>query len=228
MEENNNQKKVELSFFRLDKEGDFINARIMHKSTETIEKFDVHPIMSEGKRRRVKCLGEKCPLCANGAEKQERIFIHLYDYGTGSHLVWDRTNKIMDKLKEIENDWGGLNAVPVKITRDSNEFPTYSVSPLPPSKFAPVDEDSVDVEVSYRCGLYRSADEMEEYIKTGVMPPHKKKEKEQYVPKKKETYFVPKNVTNNVTNNATKDEYADVVPASDRQFESIENEDLPF
>lgn len=222
--ENNNHKKVELDFFRLDNEGDSINARIMHKSVDTIEQFDVHPIKTEGKTRRIKCLGEGCPLCANGAEKVGRIFIHLYDYDNKKHLVWDRTPKILDKLKEIENDWEGLNAVPVKITRESKEFPTYSVTPLPPKKFEVVDEDTMDIKVSYRCGTYRTVDEMNEYLKTGVMPPHKKKEDTEYAPKKKETYFVPKNVTNNVA----KDEYADVATASDRQFEAIENEDLPF
>ena len=220
------QKRIELDFFRLDKEGDSINARIMHKSVDTIEQFDVHLIQSEGKRKRIKCLGEGCPLCASGAEKQGRIFIHLYDYDHNKHLVWDRTPKILDKLKEIENDWEGLNAVPVKITRDSQEFPTYSVTPLPPKKFDVVDEDTVDVKVSYRCGTYRNEDEMNEYLKTGVMPPHKKKENTEYAPKKSSVPFTPK-ITDN-TFSKPKDEFADAVPSNDRQFEAIENEDLPF
>ena len=223
------QKKLDLDFFRLDNVGDTMNARIMHKSVDTIEKFDVHPIMTEGKRRRIKCLGEGCPLCANGADKVSRIFVHLYDYGTQKHLVWDRTDKILGKLKEIESDWGGLNAVPVRITRDSGDFPKYSVDALPPQKFPMVDE-AVDEKVSWRCGVYRSKEEMEEFIKTGVMPKHKKQE-DNYTPKKQTEYFTPKTASSIDSNSYAQSGYtvsAENEFAAERQFETVENEDLPF
>lgn len=222
------QKRIELDFFRLDNAGDTMNARIMHKSTDTIEVYDMHPIMSGGKRMRVKCLGDGCPLCAVGVDKISRIFIHLYDYGTQKHLIWDRTDKIMGKLKEIEGDWGGLNAVPVRITRDNGEFPTYTVDVLPPQKFPPVDE-SLDEKVSWRCGTYRSKEEMEEFLNTGVMPKHKKRE-DNYTPKKTE-YFTPKTNSSIDSRSYEQSGYATGAEnevATERQFEAVENEDLPF
>lgn len=232
MANENTEKRVDLEFFRLDHEGDFINARIMHKSVDTIEKFDVHPILSGGKRRRVKCLGEGCPLCEKNAEKQVRIFIHLYDYGTNKHLVWDRTDKILSKLEEIQSDWGDLCENPVKITRDSNEFPTFSVTVLPKTKFPMIDGDTVDTKVSYRCGLYRSAEEMKEYLSTGVMPPHKKKDKDSYTPKKTSSYFSPQTSEYGDYSSASvyaKDSTAYAEGASTAQFEGLDpDEELPF
>lgn len=177
------EKKVELGFFRLDKADDSVNARIMHKSIDTIENYGIHTITTEGKRKKVKCIDDKCPLCEKGIEKTNRIFIHIYDYGKKQHLVWDRTDKILDTLKKVQDDWGDLCSVPVRITRETNEFPKYRVDVLPPKNFEEIDMDTVDTKVAYRCGIYRSADELKQYVETGVLPAHKKNDSKEYTPK---------------------------------------------
>ena len=185
--ENNNS--VNLSFFNLAKDGDTAIVRLMHSSTDKIERKAVHFTKFGGKTRVIKCLSNnECPCClrANGPLEAavDRVFIHLFDYADNQEKIWNRTPTIIPQLQEIQNAWGNLSDCVLKITRVGNEYPKYNIVPLNPMNYAKVDQSRIDVNVAYRCFTTRSKEELEQFYSTGVMPEHKKSEfvpKEQYV-----------------------------------------------
>jgi len=161
--------------FKLKSEGSTAVVRFCHSSKDTIEKLDCHWIQKGETWRHVKCLGENCPACANGFKKDSRAYIRLYDYTDNTYKVWDRTcnSKFFDAITDIEGDWGPLNTLVLKITRDSNDFPTYSVNVVPSKNYpAPANFDNeVDQKIAYRMVSSRSAEDVLTFINTGTMPP---------------------------------------------------------
>lgn len=161
--------------FKLNKAGQFAIVRLLHSSVDTIETVKTHWVQMGDTWKHFKCVGNGCPACAAGYKVGERAYIRLYNYGTGEVEIWDRTTnqKFFDSLKALESDWGVLDEIVVKITRDSDEFPTYSVI-LQPSKNYPKPEGvSVDEKIAYRMVASRSAEDIKTFMDTGNMPPKK-------------------------------------------------------
>ena len=169
----------QFSYFNLRNAGDQAVVRLLHKKCDSIEIAATHWVDVGGKRKCVKCVGEGCPLCARKIDLNERIYLHLWDYTDNKEKVWVRTGTIMPQLENIEKDWGDLSEVVVRIMRETDNFPTYQVTPLPPKNYGEVDKSLVDKKIAYRCFLTRSAEEIESFLTTGVMPEHKSN----YVPK---------------------------------------------
>ena len=165
-------------YFNLKADGDTAVVRLLHSKADTIESVTSHRIIVDGKPRRVKCLGENCPLCKNGAMADERIYVHLFDYTDNKEKVWERTDKILPTFKTIEKDWTPLNSAVLRITRKGNEFPKYDVVVLNPSAYANVDGSLVDKTVAKLYSFSRNADEIETFIKTGAFP-----ERKEFIPK---------------------------------------------
>ena len=173
----------QISYFNLNGDGASSVVRLLHTSTKTIETAKVHNIMVNQKRKTVKCCGEGCPLCASKLPSYDRIFIHLIDYADGKEKVWSRTPTILKQLEELETSWGDLSALVLKITRVGNEFPKYNIMMMPPQTFPPINRELVDVKISYRFYMHRSAEELSQFLTTGVMPTHESKSfmsKEEY------------------------------------------------
>ena len=169
-----------LGFFNLPIKDSQANVRLLHTSVSTIEHQPIHILQVGDKKKSVKCVGQNCPMCANNIQLNDRIYIHLWDYTDNKEKVWSRTDKILTQLQEIENAWGDLSNVVLNIRRESDQFPTYAVNVLPPTAFPAAPKELVDQKVSFRCYMTRSAEELNEFFRTGVMPEHKKKE---YIPK---------------------------------------------
>lgn len=162
--------------------------RILSTSVDKIEKIGIHTIYVNGAKKKVRCLGNNCPLCDEN-EANERLAVHLWDYTDNKEKVWNRTinEKFINLLKDIEENWGNLSDCVIKITRDGDQFPQYSVTVQNPNKY-PFPEiltkEDIDRNVGYRCCTYRSADELAEYMKTGFLPDHvKKKSTGEFIPK---------------------------------------------
>ena len=164
-----------IEYFNLFNDGDNATVRLLHTSTDTIEQVDVHTIEigEEKKKRSVKCPGEGCPLCKLGDKPNHRIYVHLWDYADNKEKIWIRTDKIMDKLIDIQVDWGDLNECVLKIKRIGNQFPKYEINVLNANNFAKVDKALNDKKLSYRFYLTRTADELKEFVTNGVLPEHK-------------------------------------------------------
>lgn len=175
-----------IGFFNLKNAGDNAVVRILYSSTEQITKVIAHRIANATKTKLVKCLGTEgagCPCCQANIPAETRLVIHLWDYTDNSEKIWERTAnaKFLQSLSEIEQAWGNLCDVPVKITRDSVEFPTYSVTVMPANAYPMPINVELNKDCSFRLGMYRSADELKQALATGVVPPHVKKQPTQPV-----------------------------------------------
>lgn len=167
----------DIKYFNLNKKDDSAIVRILHSSVKNIEYAQIHRVTIDGKNKNIKCIRENCPLCnSNGSEANTKIYIHLFDYTDNCEKVWVRTDKIINQLKEIEENWGNLSECVLKITRETDDFPKYNVIPVNAAKYAQVNKELINEKIAYRFYMTRSKDELNEYLKTGVMPPHKKKE----------------------------------------------------
>lgn len=218
-----------IKYFNMFNDGDSAVVRILHSSTNTIEKSAVHTIPINGKNSVVKCCGDGCPMCSHNVRRDERVYIHLYDYTDNTEKVWSRTDRILPQLEEVVQSWGNMINVPVKITRHGKEFPKYDVSVLPPDKYTMPAGVTVDEKVAYRFYRSRSVDEMNEFYRTGVLPDHKST----YVPK--EEYFKSKQGNNNVATADTVTHAASnstaaptVAPVVADMNTPVFDDDLPF
>lgn len=172
--ENNQFVPDSLGFFNLFADGDTATVRLLHKSVSTVEHAMVHNVLVNGKKNVVKCIGDGCPICVIN-QSFERVYIKLFDYTDNKVKVWVRTNRILSQFQEIENNWGDLSQQVLKITRIGNDFPRYDIQMLNPANFANPNLE-VDKSVAYRFYKTRSAEELNEFLRTGIMPAYKKQE----------------------------------------------------
>lgn len=177
--------------FKLLKDKDTAVIRLLHSSTDTIEKVSTHWIDVGGKKSCFKCNGDGCPLCARNVSKNDNIYIRLIDYTDNTVKVWNRTDKIISRLKDIEAAFGKLSNVVLKITRDGDQFPTYTIIPVNASQYPAPDPNSIDVKISYRFFRSRSNEDINTFLTTGVLP---EKPKSTFIPK--EEYIKMKNQQN--------------------------------
>ena len=162
--------------------------RILSTTVDKIERIGIHTIETNGVKKKVRCLESNCPLC-DEYPVSERLAVHLWDYTDNTEKVWNRTTneKFVKLLKDVEENWGNLSDCVIKITRDGEQFPQYSVTVQNPNKYPfpeEISKEDIDKNVGYRCCTYRSADELAEYMKTGILPDHiKKKPNQEWIPK---------------------------------------------
>lgn len=211
-------------YFNLIKDGDSAVVRLLHSSVSTIESAIVHSIKVDGKSKKIKCLGDGCPLCASKNYSSSRVFIHLYDYTDNTEKVWDRTDKILPQLESLEKSWGALNSAVIKITRKGNEFPKYDIEVQNPSNFQDVSKDLVDKPLAKFYYLNRKLEEVKAFVETGNFPP-----KEPYMPKDEYLKMKQSQSTQNTTNTTTVAESKPVSPQTNQNsFVPIDDDTLPF
>lgn len=177
-----------IEFFNI-RGGESSIVRILSTTVDKIERIGIHTIeLGDGTKKKVRCLENNCPLCDND-QPSERLALHLWDYTDNKEKVWNRTTneKFVNLLKDVEENWGNLSECVVKITRENDDFPQYSVTVQNPNKYPMPNEitkEDIDRNVGYRCCTYRSADELAEFLKTGYLPEHiKKQPKQDLIPK---------------------------------------------
>ena len=161
--------------FKLKKAGDSAVVRLCYSSVEKFETMATHWLQYGDTWKHVKCLGDNqaCNACKAGVRRDENLYLYLYDYTDNTYKVWQRTpnRKFIDSIHEIEKTWGNLNTLAIKITRDSDEFPTYTVAVQPPQNY-PIPKDfPIDKNIAYRFASNRSSDDIQAFLTTGVMPP---------------------------------------------------------
>jgi hypothetical protein len=177
-----------IEFFNI-RGGESAVVRILSTTVDKIERIGIHTIeLGDGTKKKVRCLESNCPLCDDD-KASERLALHLWDYTDNKEKVWNRTTneKFVNLLRDVEENWGNLSECVVKITRENDDFPQYSVTVQNPNKYPMPNEitkEDIDRNVGYRCCTYRSADELAEFLKTGYLPDHiKKQPKQEWVPK---------------------------------------------
>lgn len=172
-------------YFNLKADGDNAIVRLLHSTTSTIEKVVSHRAEVDGKPRRIRCVGEGCPLCDKGSP-DTRIYVHLFDYTDNKEKVWERTDKILPQFEKLQTSWNPLSSAVIRITRKGNEFPKYDIEVLNPTSYADVDKSLVDQQIAKFYSMNRKAEEIQEFLNTGKFP-----ERKPFV--SKEEYYKQKN-----------------------------------
>lgn len=175
-----------MDFFRLAKGASAI-VRFLHTSVDTMPIIKVHTVATKTANGTmgaiIKCNdkdGHTCPLCEKYPKQEYQRVIALYDYTDGEVKCFKTSSRtLIGNVADACVDWGKKPVEMVfKLGREDNEFGSYYVAVMPEKNY-PMPENleiGLDEDVSYRFGLYRSNKEMEEYLKTGVMPKHQKSE----------------------------------------------------
>ena len=118
----------------------------------------------------------------------------------------------MSGIDEAQKERGSkINDLVFKISRSDDEYGSYSIAVVPSSKYPMTTEPEVEVDTdtSYRYGLFRTSDEMREYLRTGVMPKHQKTsngtvgENIYFTPKTDNTTTVAPNTPTTIPNTTT-------------------------
>ena len=215
--------------FKLAKSGDSATVRFLHTSVSTIETVFTHWVQKGETWKHFRCLGENCPACLAGNQAKERAYIRLFNYDTNEVEIWDRTanNKFLNSLVDVEKEWGGLNATAIKVTRESDDFPTYALSPCPPNKYT-IPNVEVDEKIAYRMVGNRSAEDITTFLTTGVMPPKPQKNEQSHNAPTAKTTATAEVIKGGIQPNTFNPLNTSSMQYTPVAGNTIDDEDLPF
>lgn len=133
-------------WFSLKNDGDSATVRILIGDANDLEKFvyEVHRVKIDGYDKKVRCLGDGCPLCASGDNPSLRIWIPLKNHDAGADdaevQVWERGLNDIKKLLSMIEEYGNLNARDFKIKRNGKAGSTSTTY-----EFFPRDKEEIDL-----------------------------------------------------------------------------------
>lgn len=149
----NSSDRPRVGFFTLKNDGDEAIVRFMHDSPADFDILAVHPMVVDGKNRKVSCLRDPqdpvdaCPLCAAEKQLQYRMYIHLIEYrpGEDGHMqaiprVWERPTAYASTLNNYYKDYGPLSDVLFKVRRNGaagSTSTTYDIIFANPNVYKP-------------------------------------------------------------------------------------------
>ena len=187
-----------IGYFSLKNDGDEAIVRIMHDSTNDFEIISTHQIQLNGKFRRVSCVRNPkdsvsaCPLCESGVKVDYRFYIHLVQYTkaedgsvVAEQKVWERPMSYADKISGYINNYGPMSDVICKIIRHGKAGDMKTEYDIIPNLNKQVYRDDIFVKPANafegfkalgRMVLDKTADEINEFIRTGNFPMRQKKE----------------------------------------------------
>lgn len=117
-------------WFSLKNDGETKKVRILSKSVDDLLAFSLHPVMVDGRKKYINCLREDytsplkdCPFCESGNKPQTRIFLKLLDVQSGEVYIWDRSSKIINKLRSLERRLNGADLVDAVVEIERNGKP---------------------------------------------------------------------------------------------------------
>jgi len=143
----NNSQNQKTEWFALKNNGDQAIVRIMEDSLEGLEILTIHPSTLNGKFIKVNCIKDikdpvdRCPLCASGAQVQQRVFIKLLVYGPDGSVtpkIWERSTAYAKTLKSKMDNYGPLSDHIFIITRcgEAGDIKTtYNIDYAPPAVY---------------------------------------------------------------------------------------------
>jgi len=187
-----------VGYFKLMDDGDEAIVRFVYDDPKELVMAHVHdePV-GKNKHRRILCLREnarddteKCPLCARGDKYFAKVYLKLIEYTKDENgkiihqaKIWERPESFADTIVEYINNYGGLKDTVFKIKRKGIRGSTdtnYILTPLPSTVFTEESgyiKDFSDFDKFYfypHSFLSKTKEDIEEYIKTGEFPFHKK------------------------------------------------------
>ena len=191
---NDNQNNI--TFFKLEMDGQEALVRFMIDSREDFEVLSMHEIPFGNGTRRINCLKENCPICKSSIKFTDRfhneklssaisskIYVRLIEYvrhsdGTVTAVphIWERPISFARDLASYLDTYGPLSNLVMQVKRNgTGTSTTYPVMYLPQDRFP----ESIYVKEipglrNYRAlgrfVLNKTAAECETYIATGTFP----------------------------------------------------------
>lgn len=168
-------------YFSLKNDKDTARVRFLYNGINDVLGYSVHEVEVNGKKRYVNCPREygesldKCPMCKAGSPVRVKYFIPLYLLDSGNTVVWERGKEFGNKLSSLCSRYPNLVTHRFEIERNGargskdTAYEIYPLADVPEDKDVRVD----DFDVSDPLGgliLVKSAEEMEEYLRTGYFP----------------------------------------------------------
>ena len=189
-----------VGYFKLIDDGDEALVRFVYDDPKELVIAHVHdePV-GNNKHRRVLCLREnarddmaKCPFCARGDKYLARVYLKLVEYTkdekgniVAQAKIWERPAGFADTIAEYITNYGGLKEVVFKIKRKGirgNTDTSYILTPMPSTVYNEASGYVKDFHDFENFSFYphsflsKTKEDIEEYIKTGEFPFHKKEE----------------------------------------------------
>lgn len=174
----------DFNFFFL-KDRETKKVRFLYANIEELENYTVHQIeiydQSKHKNvyKNVNCLRasnepvQKCPLCAMGNRARVRVYLTLLGEDDGQLYVWERSGKFIAELEGFFKRYGDLRDYVFEIERRGaagSKDTTYQIYPI---GSVPIQDKSTlptIPEVFGKLILDKTAEDLDTYIRTGVLP----------------------------------------------------------
>lgn len=193
---NDHSEDYKVTFFTLKNDGDEAIVRFAYTSPEQFDIISGHRVKTDdGRTKFVSCLRNpndpvgKCPICANGEKLTMKFFVKMLVYtqnadGTWSYSarLWERPASFAKLLFGYFSDYGDLSKIVFKVKRHGDHGSldtTYDVIYANPkvynSDIMPVDFSAFsDLKLEGYAYITRTYEELQEYVKTGVLASNKK------------------------------------------------------
>lgn len=190
--------RADVGYFKLIDDGDEAIVRFAYDDPSELVMAHVHdePV-GKNKHRRVLCLREnarddmeKCPLCARGDKFSSKVYIKLIEYVKDENgkvvaqaKIWERPESFADEIVEYITNYGGLKDVVFKIKRKGirgSKDTNYILTPMPSTVYNEANgyaKDFSEFDNFYfypHSFLSKTKEDIEEYVRTGEFPFHKR------------------------------------------------------
>lgn len=184
--------KTNVGYFKLSNDKDEAIVRFVYDDVSQFNLVHVHSINIDGMYRRISCIRspfdpiEKCPLCNSGERLFSKFYVKLIEYTKDENgnivivpKVWERPESFASVLATYLQEYGDLKDCVFKIIREGakNDLKTtYQVMLQNPMKYREEDGFKKDFsafnnfDLAHHSYKNKTKEELEEYVKTGVMP----------------------------------------------------------
>lgn len=166
------------SFFSIKEDGEVKKVRFMYRDSNDVKGYAVHEVQVNGKRRYVNCLRsyteplDNCPLCKSGSVQQVKLYIPIYDVEAKKVCFWERGKKFFSRMSSICSRFPDIIAHEFEIERHGakgSTDTTYEIFEVSHDNTRLEDLPEVP-DVLGGIILDKSAQEMNEYLRTGDFP----------------------------------------------------------
>lgn len=196
--DNSTKTRGNVGYFKLVDDGDEAIVRFVYDDKSELVMAHVHdePV-GNNKHRRVLCLRSdarddmaKCPLCARGDKFFAKVYLKLIEYVKDEQgkiipqaKIWERPESFAEQIVEYIDNYGGIKDVVFKVKRSGargNTDTNYILTPMPNTVYTEANGYVKDFHDFDNFSFYphsfisKNKEDMEEYIKTGEFPFHKK------------------------------------------------------
>ena len=134
--------RVSITFMNtlLAKEGSSVVVRFPYTSMNDIIYTTTHTMVMPGfpYGKRIRCLGDNCPLCEQGVKVEDRVFVKALAYVEENNtivpkvVIWDRPAAFADiELKSLMEEYGDISKRLFKLKRTGTKMTTrYTAIPV--------------------------------------------------------------------------------------------------